>query len=108
MKKQIRGFIFLVLSILLLAVIVSRTYAGGATNRDRFLYVASPGVQDILKWGGHGVLVFDINDKHRFVKRVHLDGYGEDKGERFSTLKASVPMLAPAGCTLVRSSSFSA
>src|SRR4051812_29892107 len=87
MKKQIRGFIFLVLSILLLAVIGSRTYAGGATNRDRFLYVASPGVQDILKWGGHGVLVFDINDKHRFVKRVHLDGYGEDKGGKVLNVK---------------------
>src|SRR3954454_16514331 len=87
MKKQIRGFIFLVLSILLLAVIGSRTYAGGATNRDRFLYVASPGVQDILKWGGHGVLVFDINDKHRFVKRIRLDGYGEDKSGKVLNVK---------------------
>src|SRR5437762_476209 len=79
MKKQVRCFSFLVLSIVLLAIFGSRTYGGGASNRDRFLYVASPGVQDILKWGGHGVLVFDINDKHRFVKRIHLDGYGEDK-----------------------------
>src|SRR5436853_7921222 len=45
-------------------------------GRQRFLYVASPGVRDMLEWGGHGVLVFDINNGHRFVKRISLDGYG--------------------------------
>jgi hypothetical protein len=46
------------------------------------LYVGSPGVQDIAKWGGHGVLVFDIDHDHRFVKRISLDGYGtDDKGK---------------------------
>jgi DNA-binding beta-propeller fold protein YncE len=45
---------------------------------QRMLYVASPGVRDYVQWGGHGVLVFDIDDGHRFVKRISLDGYGVD------------------------------
>jgi hypothetical protein len=48
-------------------------------GRQRLLYVASPGVRDILEWGGHGVLVFDMDDGHRFVKRISLNGHGIDK-----------------------------
>jgi len=33
----------------------------------RFLYVAAPGIRDYLEFGGHGVLVFDIDHGHRFV-----------------------------------------
>lgn len=47
-------------------------------NLKQLLYVASPGVRDYVDWGGHGVLVFDINDSHHFVKRIPLDGYGID------------------------------
>lgn len=43
---------------------------------QRFLYVASPGIRNYLEYGGHGVLVFDIDDDHRFVRRISLDGYG--------------------------------
>lgn len=48
----------------------------GAT---RLLYVASPGVRNYTQWGGHGVLVFDIDDGHGFVKRISLEGYGADE-----------------------------
>lgn len=46
---------------------------------ERLLYVASPGIRDYLEYGGHGVLVFDIDNGHRFVKRIPLDGYGVDQ-----------------------------
>jgi YVTN family beta-propeller protein len=36
----------------------------------RYLYVASPGVRDLLEYGGHGVLVFDIDHGHTFVRRI--------------------------------------
>jgi DNA-binding beta-propeller fold protein YncE len=36
----------------------------------RFLYVVCPGVRDYLQFGGAGVLVFDIDDGHKFVKRI--------------------------------------
>jgi len=55
--------------------------------RQRLLYVASPGVRDYLEWGGHGVLVFDINDGHRFVKRIPLAGYGIDKTGKVLNVK---------------------
>jgi len=43
------------------------------------LYVAVPGIRDYLEYGGHGILVFDINKGHQFVKRVPsagVDGSG--------------------------------
>ena len=35
---------------------------------QHWLYVAVPGVRDYLEYGGHGVLVFDIDDGHKFVQ----------------------------------------
>jgi DNA-binding beta-propeller fold protein YncE len=43
-------------------------------REKRFLYVAAPGVRDYLEYGGHGLLVFDIDDGHRFVKRIKTGG----------------------------------
>jgi lysophospholipase L1-like esterase len=37
---------------------------------QRFLYVAEPGIRDYVEFGGQGVLVFDIDNGHRFVKRI--------------------------------------
>ena len=45
----------------------------------RLLYVAEPGIRNYLEYGGHGLLVFDIDDGHRFVRRIPtggLDGAG--------------------------------
>jgi DNA-binding beta-propeller fold protein YncE len=74
---------------LFLLVIAGSTAAGNdqKANRQRLLYVASPGVRDYLDWGGHGVLVFDINDGHRFVKRIPLDGYGVDAAGKVLNVK---------------------
>jgi DNA-binding beta-propeller fold protein YncE len=41
------------------------------------LYVAEPGVRDYLEYGGHGVLVFDIDNGHRFVRRIPFGGLDE-------------------------------
>jgi hypothetical protein len=48
------------------------------TGGHRYLYVASPGVRNYLEYGGHGLLVFDIDDGHRFVKRIPTSGLNED------------------------------
>ncbi|HEX8914466.1 MAG TPA: hypothetical protein VF796_19110 [Humisphaera sp.] len=40
----------------------------------RYLYVACPGIRDYLEFGGHGVLVFDIDDGHKFVRRIPFGG----------------------------------
>ena len=41
---------------------------------QRFLYVATPGIRDYLAYGGHGVLVFDVDHGHRFVRRIPSAG----------------------------------
>ena len=45
----------------------------------RYLYVAVPGIRDYLGYGGHGLLVFDIDNNHRFVKRISTGGLHPDK-----------------------------
>ena len=47
-----------------------------AQQQRRFLYAAVPGVGggNNMKYGGAGILVFDIDRGHRFVKRVPLQG----------------------------------
>ena len=35
------------------------------------LYVVAPGIRDQLEYGGAGILVFDIDKNHAFVKRIH-------------------------------------
>ena len=37
---------------------------------QRRLYVVCPGIRDYLEFGGAGVLVFDIDHGHKFVKRI--------------------------------------
>ena len=44
----------------------------------RFLYVATPGIRDYLEYGGHGLLVFDISNGHKFVKRIPTGGVDAD------------------------------
>jgi DNA-binding beta-propeller fold protein YncE len=46
----------------------------------RLLYVAAPGVRNLLEYGGHGLLVFDIDQGHSFVKRIPTDGF-DDAGK---------------------------
>ena len=49
-----------------------------AQNNKRYLYVAVPGIRDYLGYGGHGILVFDINNNHKFVKRIKTQGLHPD------------------------------
>jgi DNA-binding beta-propeller fold protein YncE len=56
----------------LLSLSVAR--AAPAAQTGRFLYAAAPGIRDYLEFGGHGVLVFDIDHGHRFVKRIKSSG----------------------------------
>ncbi|MDQ6812242.1 MAG: hypothetical protein M3040_00660, partial [Bacteroidota bacterium] len=55
----------------------SATSTRAATRH--YLYVAVPGIRDYLGYGGHGLLVFDIDNDHRFVKRIQTTGLHPDK-----------------------------
>ena len=39
--------------------------------------MAAPGIRDYLEYGGHGILVFDIDHGHQFVKRIPSAGLDE-------------------------------
>jgi DNA-binding beta-propeller fold protein YncE len=43
----------------------------------RFIYAAMPGIRNYLEYGGHGILVFDIDNGHRFVRRIPSAGLDE-------------------------------
>jgi len=43
----------------------------------RLLYVAVPGIRNYLEYGGHGVLVFDIDAGYQFMRRIPSAGVDE-------------------------------
>jgi DNA-binding beta-propeller fold protein YncE len=61
-----------ILVCLLLTIATARAQA--ATDQKHLLYVGVPGIRDYLEYGGHGVLVFDIDNGHRFVRRIPAAG----------------------------------
>src|SRR5437762_12239495 len=68
-RKFLRGAV----AVVAFATLTSQPHA---QQPQRFLYAALPGVgggNNIL-YGGAGILVFDIDHGHKFVKRVPLQG----------------------------------
>ena len=65
--------LYLVAAMLLFAGLMSRPHA---QRTERLLYAALPGVGggNNLAYGGAGIIVFDIDHGHKFVKRVPLQG----------------------------------
>jgi len=56
------------------AVSASSVDSKSNAKEQHLLYVAEPGIRDDLKYGGHGILVFDIDHGHRFVRRIPSGG----------------------------------
>ena len=48
--------------------------AASSSQERHLLYVATPGIRNYLEYGGHGLVVFDMDAGHRFVKRIPLAG----------------------------------
>ncbi|HMF99343.1 MAG TPA: hypothetical protein VKE96_33820 [Vicinamibacterales bacterium] len=72
-------------AVLLIAIGVLLPAARAQQNQtQRFLYAALPGVGggNNLKYGGAGVLVFDIDHGHKFVRRIPLQGTMPDGGRQ--------------------------
>jgi hypothetical protein len=51
--------------------------AGLSPGEHKLLYVAEPGIRDYLEYGGHGLLVFDIDHGHKFLRRIATAGLDE-------------------------------
>src|SRR5688572_13314601 len=63
---------------IILASTAAVTSAAPSHAERNYLYVASPSLGRQLERGGHGVLVFDIDDGHKFVKRLPAAGLNRE------------------------------
>src|SRR4051812_35610135 len=52
-----------------------------APLNGRYLFAATPGIRDYLGYGGHGLLIFDIDHGHKFVKRIPFQGLHPKNGK---------------------------
>ena len=51
-------------------VFVASALLPAVAKERHFLYVAVPGIRNYVEYGGVGILVFDIDNGYRFVKRI--------------------------------------
>jgi DNA-binding beta-propeller fold protein YncE len=76
--------------LLLAGLLVFLTTArAGAEQPKHYLYVVAPGIRNDLQVGGAGILVFDIDDGHKFVKRIETPASREDKPDNIKGVCAN-------------------
>jgi DNA-binding beta-propeller fold protein YncE len=63
--------------------------ADKSSGERHYLYVAEPGVRDYVQWGGAGILVFDIDNGHGFVRRIETPASHEAKADNIKGLCAN-------------------
>ncbi len=57
--------------------VVSTLSMTRAADVERRLYVATPGIRNYLEYGGHGLLVYDVDHGHKLIKRIKTAGLDE-------------------------------
>ncbi len=58
--------------------LIEKPAYNNSNSSGHFLYVATPGIRNYLGYGGHGIVVFDIDNDHKFVKRIPTQGFKAD------------------------------
>ena len=53
-------------------------FAQNKSGEHHLLYVATPGIRNYLEFGGHGLLVFDMDNGHKLLKRIKTSGFDKD------------------------------
>src|SRR5438552_1101788 len=77
---------FRILAAFCLALLLAAPAHAQDKNQKRHLYVAVPGIRNYLEFGGAGILVFDIDNDHKFVKRIKTPASAEKKIENIKGL----------------------
>lgn len=86
MKQQVKIYLFL-LVLVCVAVTGWKPYGsynsiekkeGAIAKANKYLYVAVPGVRNYLEYGGHGILVYDIDAGHKLIRRIPTQGLKTD------------------------------
>lgn len=84
------------MALLLLISMQSVTAQTGSSHKPltgRYLFVAVPGIRDYMGYGGHGLLVFDMDHNHRLVKRIPTGGlHPNGKPSNVKGIAVSVPL----------------
>lgn len=85
MKLLLKSSLFLpgVLALLLWterpqALQVSGKQGERVAPTGKYLYVAVPGIRNYLEYGGHGILVYDIEAGHKLIRRIPTRGLKKD------------------------------
>lgn len=63
----------ILISFILFTIIANQLFA--QNELKKFLYVAEPGIRNYLEYGGHGILVYDIENNYKLVKRIPTGSY---------------------------------
>jgi hypothetical protein len=66
-------------AILLAAFLCAPASAQQSRKTRSLLYVVEPGIRNYLEFGGAGILVFDVENGHKFVKRIQTPASQEKK-----------------------------
>jgi len=53
--------------------------AWAGEGERHLLYVAVPGIRSDAEYGGFGIVVFDIDHDHRFIRRIAVPALGDEK-----------------------------
>jgi DNA-binding beta-propeller fold protein YncE len=72
LRKLNHAFIYLII-----VITISGSAVFAQSPIHHYLYVAVPGVRNYLQYGGHGLLVFDMDNNFRFVKRIATGGFDD-------------------------------
>ncbi len=67
---NLRGLVGCAGCLLALLAALSSSKPEAAKEEKHLLYVASPGIRNYVEYGGVGILVYDIEQGHKFVKRI--------------------------------------
>jgi hypothetical protein len=78
------------LGVTILLGLPATAQAAEPTDKERhLLYVVAPGIRNYLEFGGAGILVFDMDQGHRFVKRIETPASRVEKPENIKGVCAS-------------------
>ena len=87
LSKRIACWPGLVFTLLIIGARWGRT--AEPTDVRHLLYVSEPGIRDDLHYGGAGILVFDIDREHAFVRRIETPASQLAKPENVKGICAS-------------------
>jgi hypothetical protein len=66
----VRRFLEAVICVTAFAVLAGNPTRAVSDGEHHFLYVAEPGIRNYVEYGGIGVLVYDMDQGYRFVRRI--------------------------------------